>query len=91
MTVEYYTDLCKGKEFSKEEEEEFLVLMKATYNKNLLSCSEAKCLIDTLKCFHQKFCDMEEMVRLFLSLNRGVKPFMHFSAIEYLKSSNITV
>jgi len=83
MTVEYYTDFCNSNIFSNNEES--CVLMRATYNGKLLSSSEAKCLINTLDCFYQNFCEIKEMEKLLRLFNKGVKPFKHFDVTDLVK------
>lgn len=90
MTVEYYTDLCDKAINNGSFNDEFCVLMRATYNGKLLSAAEAACLVNQLRIFYgvdSRNGEKEKLLKLF---NEGDSSFKHIDVIALVETLSIS-
>lgn len=89
MTVEYYTDLCKSDFIIGNTTDESYVLMRATYDKKLLSVAEAACLVNQLRIFYGTNSGDSKTERLLKLFNKGDPEFKHSDVIAAVETLSI--
>lgn len=90
MTIEYYTDLCDKAIQNGSSNDEFYVLMRATYNGKLLSAVEAACLVNQLRIFYGVDSGNTEKERLLKLFNEGDSSFKHVDVISLVETLSIS-
>lgn len=88
MTVEYYTDLCNT--VNEDSSDESYVLMRAIYDRKLLSAVEAACLVNQLRIFYGVNSDNTEKENLLKLFNDGDDAFKHSDVIALVETLSIS-
>lgn len=90
MAIEYYTDLCDSDKINKiGSNDQLYVLMKATYDKKLLSAAEASCLVNQLLIFYQADSGDMAKERLLKLFNEGDAEFKHSDVISCVETLSL--